>query len=121
MLIVKKLPPDKYSRLRDIFENDADSDLPKPDNSDIFVAYESGKMVGFVLAEDIKMVGQIYIVPEKRNNSRKIVGEMIRSLREKYDGKAVVGAVASEPRFRKLYESLGMHKIFGDFYRKNIS
>ena len=37
-----------------------------------------------------------------------------------FDGKEVVGAVASEPRFKKLYESLGMQKIFGDFYRKNI-
>jgi hypothetical protein len=121
MLLVKKLPPEKYSRLREIFDDEFESDLPEPHNSDIFVAYDGGKMVGFVLSERVQMLGQLYVVPEKRNNTIEITKELLSSLREKYDGKEVVGAVASEPRFKKLYESLGMQKIFGDFYRKNIS
>lgn len=120
MLLVKKLPDDKYSRLREIFEDEFDSDLPEPKNTDIFVAYDHGRMTGFVLVEDVKVIGQLYVVPEKRNNASHTVRELVRCIREKYDGKAVVGAVASEPRFKKLYESLGMYKIFGDFYRKNI-
>jgi len=120
MLIVKKLPAEKYSRLREIFDKEFDSDEPEPENSDIFVAYEGGKMTGFILVESIKVIGQLYVVPEKRNNASHTVKELVRCVQLKYDGKEVVAAVASEPRFRKLYESLGMHKIFGDFYRKNI-
>lgn len=120
MIVVKKLKPEQYSRLTDIFREDFDSDVPLPQNSDIFAAFEDGKMVGFVLAEDIKMVGQIWTLPKYRNNSIEIVAPLIRTMRDEFDGKEVVGTIASEPRFGKLFENLGMQKIDGEFYRKNI-
>jgi hypothetical protein len=119
-MIVKKLKAEDYPRLKRIFADEFDSDLPDPSNSEIFVSYEDGKLTGFVLAEKVVILGQIYTVPEKRNNSSKIVQSLLNFVRERYDGKQVVGAVASESRFENLYRAFGMQKIEGQFYRKNL-
>lgn len=120
MIVVRKLSPEKFDRLRRVFDDEFDSDLPIPDNSEIFGAFENGKMVGFVLAERVVMIGQIYVVPEKRENSSGIVKNLLKFLQNRFDGREVVGAVASERRFEALYRAFGMQKILGTFFRKNI-
>lgn len=121
MIVIRRLPADKYERLKRIFREEFDSDLPEPENSEIFVAIDDGKLAGFVLAEDIKMVGQIYAAPAYRDRSLEVVMPLIREIRDNYEGNAVVGTLASEPRFGKLYASLGMEPIAGDFWRRNIA
>lgn len=120
MIITKPLKPDQYGRLKEIFARDFDSDLPLPENSEILVAYEEGKMQGFILIETVQVIGQIYVIPEKRNNSSGIVQNMLKYIRAKVAPKSVVAAVASEKRFENLYKSLGMQLIEGKFFRKNI-
>jgi hypothetical protein len=119
-MIIKKLKPEDFGRLKRIFADEFESSLPLPENSEIFVCYEDGVMRGFLLAENIKILGQMYVVPEKRNNSGKIVQSLLNFVRERFDGKEVVGAVASESRFENLYQAFGMQKIEGKFYRKNL-
>lgn len=120
MIIVKKLKPEQFKRLEKIFEEEFDSDAPLPENSDIFAAFENGKLVGFVLAEQLVMIGQIFVIPEKRTGSTEVSRELLKELRKRFEGKEVIGAIASEPRFGNLYKALGMQKISGDFYRRNI-
>jgi len=60
-------------------------------------------------------------VPEKRNNSSRFVQKMLSFLRDRYDNREVVGAVASESRFENLFKAFGMQGIQGKFFRKNIS
>jgi hypothetical protein len=119
-MIVKKLKSEQFSRLKKVFEEEFASDLPEPQNSEILVVYEQGRMVGFMLAETIVMLGQIYVVPEKRKNSSKIVKNLLDYCKMQIAPKNVVGAVASESRFENLYKAFGMEKIFGVFYRKNL-
>lgn len=113
-------PVKDFSRLEKVFKAEFGS-LPKAENSTIFGAFEDGRLIGFILAEDVVMIGQIYVVPEKRNESMSIVNSLVQTVKNEYDGKDNVGAVASEPRFEEMFKSLGMGKINGVFYRKNIS
>ncbi len=119
-MIVKPLKPDQFGRLKKIFEEEFDSDLPLPENSEILVAYEDGKMQGFILVETVQVIGQIWVTPEKRNNSSGIVQNMLKYIRAKIAPKSVVAAVASEKRFENLYKAFGMQPIEGKFFRKNI-
>lgn len=119
-MIVKELKPEQWNRLKEIFEREFDSDLPKPENSRILACFEDGKMVGFVLAEQVLMIGQIYVVPPRREKSGEIVRSLLSYIREKIAPRNVVGAVASEKRFEALYRAFGMQKIEGKFYRKNF-
>jgi len=121
MVIVRKLTPEQFDRLGGIFRTEFDSDPPLIKNSEIYGAFEDGKMVAFVLCEKIVMLGQIYVVPEKRNNSSRFVQKMLSFLRDRYDNREVVGAVASESRFENLFKAFGMQGIQGKFFRKNIS
>jgi hypothetical protein len=120
MILVKKLKPEQYGRLKQVFNDVFDSDLPLPHNSDIFAAFEDGKVVGFILAEDVKMLGQIYVSPEKRSEGTEITMKLLKEVRERYEGKENVAAVASETRFEKLYRALKMEKISGTIFRRNI-
>lgn len=119
-MIIKRLPAAEFPRLQPIFENEFDSDAPLPDNSEIFVVYEEGKMIGFVLAEQIRLLGQIYVIPSQRKAGAKIVKALLDHCKDNYVGKEVIGAVASEPRFGNLYKAYKMQKIEGEFYRRNI-
>jgi len=120
MLIVKKAKPEQFERFAKIFSEEFDSSLPEPDNSEILIAYENGVMKGFVLVEEVKLVGQIYVVPDERKSSSEIVKSLITFVKKTIAPKSVVGAVASERRFEHLYKAFGMQKIEGIFYRKNL-
>ncbi len=118
--MIKLLPPRFWHQLEDIFQDEFDSDLPDVNSdAEIFMSANDGKRTGFILVEPVKMIGQIYIYPEFREqNVAKNAGEMVKFMQKRYDG-TPVGCVASEPRFEKLYRRLGMEKIDGVFYRKN--
>ena len=120
MIIVKPAKEEQFQRFAKIFESEFESDLPLPDNSKILVAYENGVMKGFVLVEQIQLVGQIYVIPEERKSSSEIVKSLITFVKRTIAPKAVVGSVASERRFEALYKAFGMQKIEGIFYRKNL-
>lgn len=125
-MITKVIPPAKWKTLKiggqtieEIFDDEFDSDLPDAKVSDLIGVYDGAELVGFVLAEKIEMVGQIYVAPAKRNNASQIARNLIRYLRDNIPDGVAVGAVASETRFEALYRSLGMQKIRGNFFRRN--
>jgi hypothetical protein len=119
-IVVKQLPSDNWKKLKDIFNNEFDSDLPDPKTAEIVVAYENGVMVGFVLLEKVLIVGQIYVIPSQRlKNNSGIVRNLIRYVRDKVPQGLSVAAVASDIRFEALFKSLGMQKIVGTFFRRN--
>jgi hypothetical protein len=120
MILVKKLKPEQYGRLKGIFSDEFDSDLPEPQTSDIFAAFEDGKVVGFINCEIVRVIGQIWVEPDKRKDSTEITMKLLREVRDRYEGKENVAAVASESRFEKLYKVLGMEKIPGTLFRRNI-
>jgi len=112
-----KLPYQHWHTLEEIFDKEFDSDLPERENAEIFVINEAGKRKGFILAEDIKMIGQIYVYPDFRNVGN-TARDMVKFMVERYKG-IPVGTLASEPRFESLYKRLGMQKIEGSLFRKN--
>lgn len=116
--MIKTLPPRFWHQLETIFGDEFDSDLPEAENAEIFIATEGGKRIGFILAEDVKMIGQIYVYPEFRKESARHAGQMVKFCQERFKGKSVA-TLASEPRFEKLYRLLGMQKIPGTLFRKN--
>lgn len=116
--MITKLPARFWNQLNGIFREEFNSDLPEEDNAEIFVASEGNKRVGFILAEDIKMIGQIYVYPDFRRDSAKYASQMVKYCQEHFKD-IPVGTVASEARFEKLYKLLGMEKIEGSFFRKN--
>jgi hypothetical protein len=120
-MTIKELDKEHFGKLEAIFNAEFDSDPPRPDHSKIFVAYDDdGDPVGFVHAEQIILLGQVYVVPEKRNSTISVTKTMIDFLRSNFDGKANVAAVASEPRFEQLFKNYGMQMISGTFHRKNV-
>lgn len=121
MITVKKLKPEQFARLEQIFREDFESPAPLPQNSEIFGAFENARLVGFVLAERVIMIGQVWVSPTLRNNSTEVIGPLIRIVRDEYDGVENVGAVASEPRFISLFKHYGMGEIPGTFCRKNLT
>lgn len=116
--MITKLPDRFWNQLEDIFDKEFDSDLPEKENATIFMATDGSKRTGFILAEDIKMIGQIYVYPEFRKESARYAGQMVKFCQERFKGRSVA-TLASEPRFEKLYRLLGMQKIDGTVYRKN--
>lgn len=120
MTIEKSIPASEWHKLKDIFADEFDSDLPDPKFAKIIGSYDNGKLVGFVLVERVAIIGQIFVAPEKReNNNGKTVRSLLKSVREQLPEGASVGAVASEPRFELLFKSLGLQKIAGVFFRRN--
>lgn len=116
--MIKPLPSRFWNQLEGIFEDEFDSDLPEEANAEIFMATEGGKRTGFILAENIKMIGQIYVYPEFRKESSKHAGQMVKYCQERYKDISVA-TLASEARFEKLYRLLGMQRIPGVLFRKN--
>jgi hypothetical protein len=119
---IRELPPEHFEKLAPIFDAEFDSDAPLPGTNRIFVAYDDGgEPVGFVRAEQLVWVGQLYVVPERRNTTTSIARSMVNFLKERFAGKCTVAAIASEPRFEKLFESFGFQKIEGTFHRRNAN
>jgi len=114
---ITNLPSRHWEQLKDIFDKEFDSDLP--DAGEIYISTEQGKRKGFILAEPLMMVGQIYVYPEFRNASARTAMEMVRFMNNRFRGKMPVGCIASEARFKKLYNALDMQEIDGTFFRKN--
>lgn len=118
---VTKLPSRHWTQLQSVFEDEFNSDLPNGSNAEIRIANDKGARKGFILTEQVKMVGQIYIYPDFRGReSMRTVMQLINSIKK--DAKAdkqSICTVASEKRFRRLYKSLGMEEIPGDIYRIN--
>lgn len=120
MITIRKVPAEKFYLFKEIFEQEFNSDLPLPENSEIFCACEDGEVLGFLLAENVVMIGQIYVVPKMRKNSGKIAQSLVRFVRHHIAPTNTVGAVASETRFNNLFKSFGMQHIKGMFFRRNI-
>lgn len=125
-MITRSIPKEKWRTvtisgrsLATIFDEDfAGSDLPE--KGDIIGCYEDGKLVGFILAEPVLFIGQIFVTEEHRKeNGGSIVKKLVRHVRDKVPDGLSVAAVASEPRFAALYKSFGMEKIAGTLFRRN--
>lgn len=114
-----KIPPGRWEKdLKEIFNKTFDSDLPHPDSADIYGTYNAaGRIQTFILVEKILLVGQIYSAPGEndRHSVKKLVDYIVNTLPDK-----VVGAVASEKRFEGLFRLLGMTRIDGTFFRRNL-
>jgi hypothetical protein len=117
------LSPDGFPLLKEIFESEFDSDLPAPEHSCIAmaIAEDTNEPVGFILMEQVVMVGQVYIFPQARQTcgrmaARKLINFVQRLLRGKHN----TCAVASEPRFARLFNNLGMHEVEGTLFRLNL-
>lgn len=113
-----KVPSSRWHTLEKIFEEEFNSDLPSADNAAIYGDYEGGKLQAFILVENIKMVGQIYSMPDNKN--RQSVQKLVNYLVETLPDGTAVGVVASEKRFEALYRLLKMQKIPGTFFRRNL-
>lgn len=90
--------------------------MPHPEFGTFFGAFEDGHLKGFVLAEKIFMVGQIFTVGDGKAEYAKA---LIDHLQAKYPPGISVATVASETRFEKLFKSLGMDRISGTLFRRN--
>lgn len=117
MAEIRKLKPNEWVGLIDTFENVFDSDMPSPEHATIYGAFVDGKLAGFVLAEEVTFIGQIYVKDSKKN--AEIARSMVRFLREHTPDNKAVAAVASEPRFEMLFRTLGLQKIAGTLFRRN--
>lgn len=112
---VREIPYEAWEYLDDIFAEEFESNLPPKDHGTFYGVYEDGKLRGFILCENIVMVGQIYTIGDAKAGHAKALIEHVRSV---IPADQSVGAVASEPRFEGLFRSLGMDKIDGVLYRR---
>ena len=111
---------ENFDDLEQVFAEEFESDVPLPENTEIFGLFDGDELLSFVVAEKIILLGQLYVAPEHRKMALTIAKKMLNFLQSRYDGKEVVGAVASERRFEPLFEAYGMQRIDGTFHRKNI-
>lgn len=109
--MIKKIPPEAWGELEEIFDKECDgSALPPPAHSVIWGVYDEDKLKGFILVEDVAFIGQIFALPPYGK-------QLVSFVRERY-GDQSVACVASEERFGRLFESLGMDEIKGTLYRR---
>lgn len=115
---IRELEAREWLRLKGIFEREFDSDLPIPQNAKIFGCFEGEKMLGFILAENVVFIGQVYVIESERTSGA--AKKMLSFVREKFSReRKPVAAVASEKRFEMLFKSLGMTEIGGKLFRRN--
>lgn len=117
---IVKLPSRHWQQLEKIFDEEFDSDLPPAENAEIFIANENGERLGFILKEKTEMVGLIYVYPETKKDIAKTALSLVRFIKSRAAKGTSICCVASEPRFGRLFKSLGMEKIPGDLYRINL-
>lgn len=116
MVEIRKLKPIERLQISDIFNEVFDSDMPPPPHSEFYGLFEDGRLEGFILAEQITIIGQIFIKNEKNNSN--YARKLIRFVRDKAFPTQSVAALASETRFEMLYRTLGLQKIKGTLFRR---
>jgi len=115
---VRKLEPKEWLQLKKIFSAEFDSDLPLPQNAEIYGIVEAGKVEAFILLEQVTICGQIYVNDENRHSN--YAKSLLSFVRNKFSReRKPVAAVASEKRFELLYKSLGMFEVGGKLFRRN--
>lgn len=116
MIEVREIKPEAWAGLAELFVGEFDSALPHAEFGRFLGVYEEGKLKAFVLAERVIQIGQICSVGDGKPE---YVKALIDHLQEAYPPGISVATVASEPRFEKLYKSLGMERIPGSLWRRN--
>jgi hypothetical protein len=112
---IRELTNEESEKLAGIFQNVFDSDLPPENHSTYYGAFgDDGELKGFVLAENVCWVGQIYnLDPDNPIYPIALVRHMDKITKDQ----AVV-TVASKEKFGKFFETMGMEKIEGTLYRR---
>lgn len=117
MIEIRELSPDTWKHFEDIFREEFGSDLPPETHAQFFGIYDDDSFKGFILCEDVKFIGQIFMF-DASDDGAKYARALISHVRHSISPDQSVATVASEPRFEKLFRSLGMQKIAGILFRR---
>jgi hypothetical protein len=107
------LPRERWDELKQIFDSEFDSALPHANSTIIADVDELGRIKGFIVAETLIRVGQIY-------NSADKTREMFERLIESMPEDTGVIVIADQRRYERLALIFGMRHVPGKIYRRDF-
>lgn len=118
MIEINTIPAEAYHQLAPVFDAEFDSGVPDSRHAVITGAFDGNVLAGFINAESLVWIGQIYIAPAYQGNG--IARKLITHVESRIPEGASVITIASHPRYEKLYERKGMFRIPGTIWRKDF-
>lgn len=116
--MIQLLPPERWPELEAIFADEWDACLPHPDHAAIVVETEDEELIGFCIIETLIRPGNFFVSPRHRGNGT--VRRLIDYVRQRAaSSERSFIALADEPRYEKLFKSLGMRPV-GTGWRKDF-
>lgn len=116
--MIQLLPPERWHELEAIFTDEWNAVLPDPNHDAIIVEEEDGELIGFCVIETLVRTGNFFVSEKHRGNGT--VKRLIDFVRERAQasGRSFV-AFADEPRYERLFKSLGMRPV-GTAWRRDF-
>jgi hypothetical protein len=116
--MIELLPPEEWHQLEAIFEAEWAACLPNPEHAMIVVERDGDELIGFCILETLIRPGNFYVSERHRNNGtvRRLVSYI--ESRARASGRSFV-ALADQPRYEKLFQSLGMRAV-GTAFRRDF-
>ena len=116
--MIELLDPKEWHKLDSVFESEWDAAIPNPDHASILIEKDGDELIGFCVVETLVRPGMFYVAPNHRGNGtvRRLIQRVQRTA--KNSNRSFI-ALADEPRFEKLFRSLGMRPV-GTGFRKDF-
>jgi GNAT superfamily N-acetyltransferase len=115
-LELKKLPPSEWGQLKAVFVEEFGTDeMPDPATTEIYAAYDGGRLICFFPLETVVHAGPFWVRPAYRGTglAREMAEEALK-LTEGREGYIT----ATRPEIEHLAEDLGLTKIKGTLWCK---
>jgi len=116
--LVHLLSNEERLSFKEVFENEFDSELPNARQANI-VAYGNS---AFITTEVLLRAGLVWVDPSLRNTpkSASILKRLVQYLHQHIPkGSSVIG-IATNPKEERLMQRMGMRRVEGIIYRKDV-
>ena len=114
MNMIALLPEERWHELEEIISDEFDSLLPNKGKANIIADFDDdGRIQSFLIAEHLLRLGQLH---SEGNYPR----ELMRWTLSNIPPDTSVIAIASQPRYGRLYERLHFSPVEGQIYRREF-
>lgn len=111
--MIQLLPEDRWPEIAETLKTEFDAELPFKDKSSIIADIEDNEIKGFVVAEYLLRIGQIW---SKKGNPR----GLIKYLEQNMAANTSVIVIASDERFHGLCKKFDMREVEGTVFRRDF-
>lgn len=113
--MIEILPEERWGELEEIFDKIFDAALPDKGKAHIIASVDNGEIRGFLVAEMLLRVGQIWTDESDTMMPRKLINYLTGNLKN-----TSVIVIASDARFEKMLKHLDMREMEGKVFRRDF-